>query len=109
MDCELAERRRVLCGRRKEAEDLVLRKNHSRLRRGGTVASSLRRKRKGPHPERGRALCSFSYVAVYFAVITKYPTRFCAQQASLSSLQNGCSSPLLTVATRSPARPRLRR
>jgi hypothetical protein len=43
MDCELAERRRVLCGRRKEAEDLVLRKNYSRLRRGGTVASSLRR------------------------------------------------------------------
>ena len=33
-------------------------------------------------------------------VTTKCPRRFCCQQASFSSLQNGCSLPLLTTVTR---------
>ena len=45
----------------------------------------------------------------YFAVIMKCPRRFCCQQLSFSSLQNGCSLPLLTIWTRSAATPRLTR
>ena len=45
----------------------------------------------------------------YFAVIRKWPRRFCEQQLSASSLQNGCSSPLLTIVTRVAGRPRLTR
>ena len=45
----------------------------------------------------------------YFAVITKCPRRFCCQHDSLSSLQNGCSLPLLTMVTRLAAMPRLTR
>ncbi len=45
----------------------------------------------------------------YFAVMRKWPRRFCDQQASLSSLQNGASSPLLTIAMRSAGMPRLMR
>ena len=43
----------------------------------------------------------------YLAVIRKWPRRFCCQQASLSSEQNGCSSPLLTMVMRSAVSPRL--
>ena len=43
------------------------------------------------------------------AVTMKWPRRFCCQQPSVSSLQNGCSSPLLTIEIRSPATPRLTR
>ena len=39
----------------------------------------------------------------YFAVMTKWPRRFCCQQASFSSEQTGCSSPLLTMVMRSAA------
>lgn len=47
--------------------------------------------------------------APYLAVMMKWPRRFCCQQDSFSSVQNGCSSPLLTIVTRSEARPRLTR
>ena len=43
----------------------------------------------------------------YFAVTMKCPRRFCCQQLSVSSEQAGCSSPLLTVVTRSVGTPRL--
>ena len=45
----------------------------------------------------------------YFAVMMKCPRRFCAQQASVSSVQIGCSLPLLTVRIRSAGTPRLTR
>ena len=45
----------------------------------------------------------------YFAVKRKCPRRFCCQQVSLSSVQNGASSPLLTMVMRSAAMPRLTR
>ena len=45
----------------------------------------------------------------YLPVITKWPRRFCCQQASFSSLQNGCSLPLLTTVTRPAGTPRLTR
>ena len=35
----------------------------------------------------------------YFAVMMKCPRRFCCQQSSFASLQNGCSFPLLTTVT----------
>ena len=38
---------------------------------------------------------------LYFAVTMKCPRRFCCQQASVSSVQDGCSSPLLTIVIRS--------
>jgi hypothetical protein len=44
---------------------------------------------------------------IYFAVMMKWPRRFCCQQASVSSEQTGCSSPLLTFVIRSVAMPRL--
>ena len=47
------------------------------------------------------------YRAVYFAVMTKCPRRFCCQQDSFSSLQNGCSLPLLTTVIRPAGTPRL--
>jgi len=43
----------------------------------------------------------------YLAVMMKWPRRFCCQQDSDSSLQTGCSLPLLTVWTRSAPMPRL--
>src|SRR5262249_42871014 len=43
----------------------------------------------------------------YFAVITKWPRRFCDQQPSFSSVQIGCSLPLLTIVIREDATPRL--
>ena len=42
----------------------------------------------------------------YFEVTVNCPRRFCAQQLSVESRQDGDSSPLLTVAIRSPAMPR---
>src|SRR5260221_371389 len=45
----------------------------------------------------------------YLADTRKCPRRFCCQQDSFSSLQNGCSFPLLTNVTRSEAMPRLTR
>ena len=45
----------------------------------------------------------------YFAVKTKWPRRFCDQQASFSSVQTGASLPLLTASTRSAVTPRLTR
>src|SRR3954466_15127965 len=45
----------------------------------------------------------------HLPVITKCPRRFCAQQDSVSSLQNGCSLPLLTTVTRPAGTPRLTR
>src|SRR5581483_2245458 len=47
--------------------------------------------------------------AHYFAVITKWPRRFCCQHDSFSSLQNGCSFPLLIVVIRVDGTPRLER
>ena len=38
----------------------------------------------------------------YFAVMTKCPRRFCCQQDSASSVQTGCSLPLLTVGAGRP-------
>src|SRR5438067_11622527 len=43
----------------------------------------------------------------YLPVITKCPRRFCCQQDSFCSLQNGCSLPLLTTVTRLATMPRL--
>ena len=45
--------------------------------------------------------------AGYFLVMTKWPRRFCCQQPSVSSLQNGCSLPLLTTVMRVAGTPRL--
>ena len=45
----------------------------------------------------------------YFAVMMKWPRRFWDQHASVSSLQKGCSLPLLTVLIRLAAMPRLTR
>lgn len=45
----------------------------------------------------------------YFAVMMKWPRRFCAQHSSVFSVQNGASSPLLIVRIRSAATPRLTR
>ena len=48
-------------------------------------------------------------ISRYFAVMMKWPRRFCDQQASFSSVQNGASLPLLTASTRSAPTPRLTR
>jgi hypothetical protein len=45
----------------------------------------------------------------YFAVIRKCPRRFCDQHPSFSSLQNGCSLPLLMTTMRAVGTPRLTR
>src|SRR5262245_58907847 len=45
----------------------------------------------------------------YFAVMTKCPRRFCCQQLSFSSRQNGCSFPLLMTVMRPAEIPRLTR
>ena len=45
----------------------------------------------------------------YFDVITKCPRRFCDQHPSFSSLQNGCSLPLLMTTMRVLGTPRLTR
>ena len=45
----------------------------------------------------------------YFDVITKCPRRFCDQHPSFSSLQNGCSLPLLMTTMRVVGTPRLTR
>ena len=48
-------------------------------------------------------------LAGYFAVMTKWPRRFCCQQLSLLSVQKGVSLPLLMTVMRSAATPRLTR
>ena len=55
-----------------------------------------------PGPEGGT-------VPAYLPVTMKWPRRFCCQQVSVLSVQAGCSSPLLTMATRLSAMPRLTR
>src|SRR5262245_1619672 len=45
----------------------------------------------------------------YLAVTTWCPRRFCCQQDSLTSLQTGCSLPLLTTVSRPAGTPRLTR
>ena len=45
----------------------------------------------------------------YFAMIRKWPRRFCDQQPSVDSVQNGDSSPRLVVWMRPSATPRLTR
>ena len=46
---------------------------------------------------------------LYLAVIMKCPRRFCCQQASFFSVQNGCSLPLLTIVMRLAGTPRFTR
>ena len=47
--------------------------------------------------------------SLYFAVIMKCPRRFCCQQDSFFSVQNGCSLPLLTIVMRLAGTPRFTR
>ena len=44
-----------------------------------------------------RSRARLSWFCGYFAVKTKWPRRFCDQQASFSSVQKGASLPLLTA------------
>ena len=59
-------------------------------------------------PARSSFTCEVA-APVYLLVTRKWPRRFCCQQASSLSVQNGASSPLLTVMMRSAEMPRLTR
>jgi hypothetical protein len=89
-------------GRARTAQDRVRAKSDSAPRR---------REGWAPHDRRSRlsAVRQLPSRETYFAVMIGWPRRFCCQQPSDSSRQTGVSSPLLTVAIRSGAMPRLTR
>ena len=77
--------------------------------RGRPIEPSRSRGDKRKSRPAGASLLQRSGSAAYLATTTKWPRRLRAQHASVSSVQSGDSSPLLSTTRRSAAMPRLTR